>query len=596
MTFPEQPQSPTSGRISTPAKPAPADQPAWNPQRGSSMPVHRYRPFSELVEDISLPDRTWPDQRITRAPLWCAVDLRDGNQALIDPMSPARKRRMFDLLVAMGYKEIEVGFPAASQTDYDFIREIIEDDAIPGDVRVQVLTQCRADLIERTFAALEGAPQAVVHFYNSTSIAQRRVVFGEEREGIKKIATSAAELVKEYAAKYPDTDFRFQYSPESYTGTELDFAVEISDAVSEIIQPTPERPMIINLPATVEMATPNVYADSIEWMHRNLARRDSIILSLHPHNDRGTAIAAAELGYQAGGDRIEGCLFGNGERTGNVDLVALGMNLFSQGVDPQIDFSDIDYVKRTVEHCNQLPVHERHPWGGELVYTAFSGSHQDAINKGLDALRKDAEDEGGPFEDYPWEVPYLPIDPKDVGRNYEAVIRVNSQSGKGGVAYVMKTEHQLDLPRKLQIEFSKAVQQRTDGGGGEVAPEEMWQVFSEEYLPEQHPLSVVRQQVSGDGGEESISATVLVDGAEREITGTGNGPVSAFVDALSTIGYDVRVMDYHQHAMTAGDDARAAAYLECSIDGEVHWGVGIDASTVAASLRAVVSAVNRSQR
>ncbi|GAB2740966.1 2-isopropylmalate synthase [Salinifilum aidingensis] len=596
MTFPEQPQSPTSGRISTPAKPAPAGQPAWNPQRGSSMPVHRYRPFSELVEDISLPDRTWPDQRITRAPLWCAVDLRDGNQALIDPMSPARKRRMFDLLVAMGYKEIEVGFPAASQTDYDFIREIIEDDAIPGDVRVQVLTQCRADLIERTFAALEGAPQAVVHFYNSTSIAQRRVVFGEEREGIKKIATSAAELVKEYAAKYPDTDFRFQYSPESYTGTELDFAVEISDAVSEIIQPTPERPMIINLPATVEMATPNVYADSIEWMHRNLARRDSIILSLHPHNDRGTAIAAAELGYQAGGDRIEGCLFGNGERTGNVDLVALGMNLFSQGVDPQIDFSDIDYVKRTVEHCNQLPVHERHPWGGELVYTAFSGSHQDAINKGLDALRKDAEDEGGPFEDYPWEVPYLPIDPKDVGRNYEAVIRVNSQSGKGGVAYVMKTEHQLDLPRKLQIEFSKAVQQRTDGGGGEVAPEEMWQVFSEEYLPEQHPLSVVRQQVSGDGGEESISATVLVDGAEREITGAGNGPVSAFVDALSTIGYDVRVLDYHQHAMTAGDDARAAAYLECSIDGEVHWGVGIDASTVAASLRAVVSAVNRAQR
>ena len=499
MTIPEQPQSPISGRINTPANPVPAEQPSWNPQRGSSMPVHRYRPFSELVEDISLPDRTWPDQRITRAPLWCAVDLRDGNQALIDPMSPARKRRMFDLLVAMGYKEIEVGFPAASQTDYDFIREIIEDGAIPGDVRVQVLTQCRADLIERTFAALEGAPQAVVHFYNSTSIAQRRVVFGEEREGIKKIATTAAELVKEYAAKYPDTDFRFQYSPESYTGTELDFAVEICDAVSEIMQPTPERPMIMNLPATVEMATPNVYADSIEWMHRNLARRDSIILSLHPHNDRGTAIAAAELGYQAGGDRIEGCLFGNGERTGNVDLVALGMNLFSQGVDPQIDFSDIDYIKRTVEHCNQLPVHERHPWGGELVYTAFSGSHQDAINKGLTALRKDAENEGSPFEDYPWEVPYLPIDPKDVGRNYEAVIRVNSQSGKGGIAYVMKTEHQLELPRKLQIEFSKAVQERTDDGGGEVAPEQMWQGFSPEYPPGQPPPSVGRPPGSRDG-------------------------------------------------------------------------------------------------
>ncbi|MER2092563.1 MAG: 2-isopropylmalate synthase, partial [Saccharopolyspora rectivirgula] len=564
--------------------------------RGSSMPFHRYRPFHELVEDVSLPDRTWPDKRITRAPLWCAVDLRDGNQALIDPMSPARKRRMFDLLVQMGFKEIEVGFPAASQTDYDFVREIIEDEAIPEDVRIQVLTQCRPELIERTFAALEGAPRAIVHIYNSTSILQRRVVFREEREGIKKIATMGAEMVLDYASKYPDTDFRFQYSPESFTGTELSYAAEVCDAVTEIWQPTPENPVILNLPATVEMATPNVYADSIEWMNRNLSRRDSVILSLHPHNDRGTAVAAAELGYQAGADRIEGCLFGNGERTGNVDLVALGMNLFSQGIDPQIDFSDIDYIKRTVEHCNQLPVHERHPWGGELVYTAFSGSHQDAINKGLQALRDEAAKAGTPVDDFPWEVPYLPIDPKDVGRTYEAVIRVNSQSGKGGVAYVMKSEHQLELPRKLQIEFSKAIQARTDAQGGEVSPEEMWEIFHAEYLAPTAPLRLTRQQSSGEEGNESITATVVVDGTEQEITGTGNGPVSAFVDALSTIGYDVRVMDYAQHALTSGDDARAAAYLECAIEGRTYWGVGIDTSTVAASLQAVVSAVNRAHR
>ncbi|MFC7342364.1 2-isopropylmalate synthase [Saccharopolyspora griseoalba] len=589
-------QAPFSGRVVKPSKPAPSDQAPWNPQRGSSMPFHRYRPFHELVEDVSLPDRTWPDARITRAPLWCAVDLRDGNQALIDPMSPARKRRMFELLVQMGFKEIEVGFPAASQTDFDFVREIIEDGAIPSDVRIQVLTQCRPELIERTFQALEGAPKAVVHFYNSTSILQRRVVFREEREGIKKIATTGAEMVKELASKYPDTDFRFQYSPESYTGTELSYAVEICDAVTEILQPTPEEPVILNLPATVEMATPNVYADSIEWMHRNLARRDSVILSLHPHNDRGTGIAAAELGFQAGADRIEGCLFGNGERTGNVDLVALGMNLFSQGIDPQIDFSDLDYVKRTVEHCNQLAVPERHPWGGELVYTAFSGSHQDAINKGLDALRTEAERAGTPVEQHPWEVPYLPIDPKDVGRTYEAVIRVNSQSGKGGVAYVMKTEHQLDMPRKLQIEFSKVVQQRTDSEGGEVAPAVMWEAFSTEYLENEAPLKLLRQRSAGEAGDETIHASVLVDGQEREITGRGNGPVSAFVDALTTVGYDVRVLDYHQHALTAGDDARAAAYLECAVGDEVFWGVGVDTSTIAAMLEAVVSAVNRANR
>lgn len=596
MTDFEQPQAPSSGEVRTPSRPAPADQQPWNPQRGSWMPFHRYKPFHELVEDVSLPDRTWPDQRITRAPLWCAVDLRDGNQALIDPMSPARKRRMFDLLVRMGYKEIEVGFPAASQTDYDFVREIIEDGAVPEDVRIQVLTQCRPELIERTFASLEGAHSAIVHLYNSTSILQRRVVFREEREGIKKLATSGAEIAVEQARKYPETDFRFQYSPESYSGTELSYAVEICDAVTEILQPTPEQPVILNLPNTVEMATPNTYADSIEWMHRNLARRDSVILSLHPHNDRGTAVAAAELGYQAGADRIEGCLFGNGERTGNVDLVALGVNLFSQGVDPQIDFSDVDHIKRTVEHCNQLPVHERHPWGGELVYTAFSGSHQDAINKGLDALRAEAERAGVDVDDHPWEVPYLPIDPKDLGRSYEAVIRVNSQSGKGGVAYLMKTEHQLELPRKLQIEFSRLVQERTDSGGGEVSAAEMWDVFSAEYLEPRTPLELVEQRLTGAAGDESISATVVVEGEREEVRGTGNGPIAAFVDALSTVGYDVRVMDYHEHALTSGDDARAAAYLECAVGDQVFWGAGVDTSTVTASLRAVVSAVNRAHR
>ncbi|TVT22718.1 2-isopropylmalate synthase [Amycolatopsis acidiphila] len=559
------------------------------------MPVHRYKPWYQLVEDIDVPDRTWPDKRIDRAPLWCAVDLRDGNQALIDPMSPARKRKFFDLLVRMGYKEIEVGFPAASQTDFDFVREIVEENAIPEDVRIQVLTQCRPELIERTFRALEGAPQAIVHIYNSTSILQRRVVFREEREGIKKIALQAAELVGEYASKYSDTDFRFQYSPESYTGTELSYAAEVCNAVTDIWQPTPSRPVILNLPSTVEMATPNVYADSIEWMGRNLDRRDSVILSLHPHNDRGTAVAAAELGYQAGADRIEGCLFGNGERTGNVDLVALGMNLFSQGIDPQIDFSDIDQVKRTVEYCNQLPVPERSPWGGDLVFTAFSGSHQDAINKGLDALRRAAEKEGVPVDEYPWEVPYLPIDPKDVGRTYEAVIRVNSQSGKGGVAYIMRTEHQLDLPRRLQIEFSQVIQRHTDTEGGEVAPATMWNAFSAEYLEAESPLQLVSQHVTANG-DYHLVATVRVDGEEQEITGNGNGPIAAFFDALSTVGYDLRLMDYSEHTLSPGDDAKAASYIECAVGDKVYWGVGIDPSIVTASLRAVVSAVNRSHR
>ncbi|UMP03238.1 2-isopropylmalate synthase [Amycolatopsis sp. EV170708-02-1] len=583
--------------IRKPTRPAPSEQASWNTQRGTSMPVHRYRPWYDLVEDISLPDRTWPDKRIETAPLWCAVDLRDGNQALIDPMSPARKRKFFDLLVRMGYKEIEVGFPAASQTDFDFVREIIDEGAIPDDVSIQVLTQCRPELIERTFKALEGAPRAIVHIYNSTSILQRRVVFREERIGITKIASQAAELVVDYAAKQPDTDFRFQYSPESYTGTELSYALEVCNTITEIWQPTPEKPVILNLPATVEMASPNVYADSIEWMHRNLDRRDSVILSLHPHNDRGTGIAAAELGFQAGADRIEGCLFGNGERTGNVDLVALGMNLYSQGVDPQIDFSDMDEIKRTVEYCNQLPVHERSPWAGDLVFTAFSGSHQDAINKGLDALKAAADKAGTPVDEHPWEVPYLPIDPKDIGRNYEAVIRVNSQSGKGGVAYIMKAEHQLDLPRRLQIEFSKVVQRHTDTEGGEVDPATMWNAFSAEYLELKTPLELVRQHVRDNGdGEYDITATVRVEGDEHEVTGRGNGPIAAFFDALSTVGFDLRLLDYSEHTLSPGDDARAASYIECAISDRVYWGIGIDPSIVTASLRAVVSAVNRAHR
>ena len=588
---------PAASRGRTPAGPIPEGQPAWNVQRTSQMPVHRYKSFHDLVEPVSLPDRTWPDTRITKAPLWCAVDLRDGNQALIDPMSPARKRRMFELLVRMGYKEIEVGFPSASQTDFDFVREIITTDAIPDDVTIQVLTQARPELIERTFEACEGAPRAIVHLYNSTSILQRRVVFRSDRLGIRKIAENGAEDVARFSEKYPDTDWRFQYSPESYTGTELEYAVEVCNAVSAIWQPTPESPMIVNLPATVEMATPNVYADSIEWMHRHLERRDGIVLSLHPHNDRGTGVAAAELGYQAGADRIEGCLFGNGERTGNVDLVTLGMNLFTQGIDPQIDFSDIDDIRRTVEYCNQLPVHERHPWGGDLVYTAFSGSHQDAINKGFDAMRAAAAEAGYDVDDHPWEVPYLPVDPKDIGRTYEAVIRVNSQSGKGGVAYVMKTEHQMELPRRLQVEFSKVIQQVTDSAGGEVSPKEMRDVFDAEYLERVTPLKLMRHRISSDGeGTTEILATVRVESDVHEITGSGNGPIAAFVDALAGIGFDVRVFDYHEHAMSAGDDARAAAYVECAVEDTVLWGVGVNGSIVSASLKAVVSAVNRAMR
>ncbi len=585
--------------ISTPSGAPHPGQPAWNTQRGSSMPVSRYQSFAHEVEEIRLPDRTWPDKVIDRAPQWCAVDLRDGNQALIDPMSPARKRRMFDLLVRMGYKEIVVGFPSASQTDFDFVREIIEDGAIPDDVTIQVLTQSRPELITRTFEACRGAKSVIVHFYNSTSILQRRVVFRADKATIKKIATDAAELVLQEAKNYPDTHWRWEYSPESYTGTELSYAKEVCDAVTETLGATPENPVIINLPATVEMATPNVYADSIEWMHRNLARRDSVILSLHPHNDRGTGVAAAELGYQAGADRIEGCLFGNGERTGNVCLVTLGLNMFSRGVDPQIDFSNIDEIRRTVEYCNQLPVHERHPYGGDLVYTAFSGSHQDAINKGLDAMKFDADAADTDVDDFLWQVPYLPIDPKDVGRTYEAVIRVNSQSGKGGVAYIMKADHGLVLPRRLQIEFSQAIQQITDGEGGEVSPKEIWDVFSEDYLAPILPLERMRQKVVAseiDGGTDTITAIVKINGEEREIVGAGNGPLAAFCDALGAVGFEVNVLDYSEHALSAGEEAQAAAYVEASIGGKTVWGVGIATSITTASLRAVVSAVNRAAR
>ncbi len=588
--------------ISTPTGPANPGQPAWNTQRGSAMPVHRYRPFSDEVEPVRLTDRTWPDKVISQAPMWCAVDLRDGNQALIDPMSPARKRRMFDLLVRMGYKEIEVGFPSASQTDFDFVREIITDGAIPEDVTIQVLTQCRPELIEKTFQACAGAPRAIVHFYNSTSILQRRVVFRADRADVQKIATDGARMCVEEAEKYPETRWRFEYSPESYTGTELEYAKQVCDAVSEVIAPTPDAPLIINLPATVEMATPNVYADSIEWMSRNLARRESIILSLHPHNDRGTAVAAAELGYQAGADRIEGCLFGNGERTGNVCIVTLGLNLFSRGVDPQIDFSNIDEIRRTVEYCNQLAVPERHPYGGDLVYTAFSGSHQDAINKGLDQMKFDADAADADVEDILWQVPYLPIDPKDVGRTYEAVIRVNSQSGKGGVAYIMKSDHGLALPRRLQIEFSQVIQRIAEGSGGEggeVSPKEMWDAFAEEYLVPITPLERMRQKVDAaevDGGTDTITAVVKIDGTETEIMGSGNGPLAAFVDALGTVGYDVSVLDYSEHAMSSGEEAQAAAYVEANVGGKTVWGVGIATSITTASLRAVVSAVNRASR
>ncbi len=573
-----------------------------NTQKPSGMPVHKYRPYHEQFA-VDLPDRTWPGARITKAPRWCAVDLRDGNQALIDPMSPERKRIMFDLLVSMGYKEIEVGFPSASQTDFDFVRQLIEEDLIPDDVTIQVLTQAREHLIERTYESIAGAKQAIVHLYNSTSILQRDVVFRTDRQGIIDIAVEGARLCRRFEERIPGTRVFYEYSPESYTGTELEFAVDVCNQVLEVFAPAPDRKVIINLPATVEMATPNVYADSIEWMSRHLDHRENVILSLHPHNDRGTAIAAAELGYMAGADRIEGCLFGNGERTGNVDLVALGINLLTQGIDPQIDFSDIDQVKRTAEYCNQLPVHERSPWAGDLVFTAFSGSHQDAIKKVFEAMDARAETEGVTVDELEWAVPYLPIDPKDLGRSYEAVIRVNSQSGKGGVAYLLKSDHALDLPRRLQIEFSGVVQAKTDAEGGEVTSDQIWAIFTDEYLPSQvdderwgrFELLATRTQ-SDMTGDVSLEVT-LRDGDDRfDASGHGNGPVAAFLEVVRAQGFEVVLYDYVEHALSAGGDAQAAAYVELQVEGERLWGVGIDGDISTASLKAIVSGVNRAIR
>jgi 2-isopropylmalate synthase len=571
-----------------------------NRQQSTSMPIHKYRPYDQ----VDIPDRTWPDKRINQAPRWLSTDLRDGNQALIDPMSPTRKRAMFDLLVKMGYKEIEVGFPASGQTDFDFVRSIIEDEgAIPDDVTISVLTQAREDLIERTVESLMGAKRANVHLYNATAPVFRRVVFRGSKDDIKQIAVDGTRLVMEYAEKLldPETEFGYQYSPEIFTDTELDFALEVCEAVMDVWQPGPGREIILNLPATVERSTPSTHADRFEWMHRNLSRREYVCLSAHPHNDRGTAVAAAELAVMAGADRVEGCLFGQGERTGNVDLVTLGMNLFSQGVDPQIDFSSIDEIRRTWEYCNQMEVHPRHPYIGDLVYTSFSGSHQDAIKKGFDAMEAEAAARGTTVDDIEWAVPYLPIDPKDVGRSYEAVIRVNSQSGKGGIAYVLKNDHKLDLPRRMQIEFSRIIQAKTDAEGGEVTPKEIWSVFRDEYLPNpDNPWGRIQvrtgQSTTDTDGVDTLTVEATVDGEDTVLTGSGNGPISAFFDALQSIGIDVRLLDYQEHTMSEGASAQAASYIECAIDGKVLWGIGIDANTTRASLKAVVSAVNRAAR
>ena len=566
-------------------------------QQPSPMPFDRYTAFVP----VDLPDRTWPTKKITQAPRWLSTDLRDGNQALIDPMTPSRKRKMFDLLVRMGYKEIEIGFPSASQTDFDFVRSLITTGAIPDDVTISVLTQAREDLIERTAQSLIGAKRATIHLYNATAELFRRVVFGIDEAQCIGLATRGTELVMKHAERYlTDVEFGYEYSPEIFTQTPTDFAIEVCNRVMDVWQPGEGREIILNLPATVERSTPNTYADQIEYFGRHVKSRPHVAISLHPHNDRGTAVAATELGIMAGADRVEGCLFGHGERTGNVCLVTLGLNLFTQGIDPKIDFSDIDEIRRTVEYCTNLPVHPRHPYAGDLVYTAFSGSHQDAIKKGLEALEKQAAAQGQTIHEVAWEAPYLPIDPFDVGRTYEAVIRVNSQSGKGGMAYIMKSEHKMDLPRRLQIEFSRVVQQHTDSEGGEVSPSQLWQVFETEYLMPSEPLELVTVRSVSNGDGYVVTATVKDHGAEREIAGEGNGPVSAFVDALGILGHHVRVLDYTEHALSAGGDAMAAAYVETELgegdDTRVLWGVGLNSSIVNASLKAVISAINRDAR
>ena len=556
----------------------------------TTMPIEKYRTY----DSVDLPDRQWPSRILDKAPIWCSVDLRDGNQALVDPMDSSRKMRMYKTLVEMGFKEIEVGFPAASDTDFNFVREIIEGDLIPDDVTIQVLTQAREHLIERTIESVEGAKNVIVHLYNSTSELQRRVVFGEGRDGVKRIAVEGAEMIKQRLSRLTDngTNVRLQYSPESFTGTELDYALDVCEAVMDIWQPTPENPVIINLPSTVEMSMPNVFADQIEWMHRNFSRRDSIVLSIHPHNDRGCGIAAAELSQLAGADRIEGTLFGNGERTGNVDIVTLGLNLFTQGIDPKLDFSDINGLMEVFEYCNQLPIHPRHPYAGELVHTAFSGSHQDAINKGMQALHK--------ANQKVWEVPYLPIDPADLGRDYEAIIRVNSQSGKGGIAYILETDFAIKLPKSAQAELSQVVQKITDETGREITPDQIWNVFHSEFIEQSGPFKLISfssAAASRSSDLERVKAVVARDGKEHEIEATGNGPIAAFVTGLrDAFGLEFRLKDYTEHTRNAGSDAEAAAYIELTVpdeNGRSVYGVGIDTSITMAPIKAVVSAVNR---
>ena len=601
------------------------------PQKPSKMPYNKYVAYDKQVP-FDYPERTWPGKRLQRAPRWCSVDLRDGNQALVNPMDSERKLRFWNLLVSMGFKEIEVGFPSASETDYDFIRMLIERELIPDDVTIVVLTQAREHLIRKTYECLKGAKRAVVHFYNSVSVLQREVVFRKDKAGIKKLATDAATLCKELEGEAEGIDLYYEYSPESFTGTEPEYAVEVCNAVIDVIKPTPEHPMIINLPATVEMTTPNVFADQVEYVSNNLAPRDAVVLSLHPHNDEGMGVAATELAVLAGADRVEGCLLGNGERTGNVDLVTLGLNFLTQGIDPQIDYSNVPEIRKTVEYCNQLKISERHPYAGNFVFTAFSGSHQDAIKKGLEARQVAADRAGADLDSFVWLVPYLPIDPKDIGRTYEAIIRVNSQSGKGGMAYLLKTNHNLDLPKRLQVEFDKVVQAYADATKKEVKDEDIWRLFKDEYLPVEESGATAAGAVVGDSKDESLeqwgrlkllkvsvssgedgSDTVLKakildrgmnvgvdEPVEREVSGMGNGPLAAFLNALSNFGIEASVMDYVEHTMSVGTDAMAASYVECQIgeedDPRIVWGVGIDTSIVTSSLKAIISAINRSER
>ena len=600
-------------------------------QKPSRMPYNKYASYSEQIP-FDYPERTWPGKRLQRAPRWCSVDLRDGNQALVNPMDSERKLRFWNLLVSMGFKEIEVGFPSASETDFDFIRMLIERELIPDDVTIVVLTQCREHLIRRTYEALKGAKRAIVHFYNSVSVLQREVVFKKNKEEIKKLATDAAELCKDLESEAKGIDLYYEYSPESFTGTEPEYAVEGCNAVIGVIKPTPEHPMIINLPATVEMTTPNVFADEVEYVSTHLDDRDSVVLSLHPHNDEGMGVAATELAVLAGADRVEGCLLGNGERTGNVDLVTLGLNWLTQGIDPQLDLSNVPEIRKTVEYCNQIKISERHPYAGNFVFTAFSGSHQDAIKKGLEARQVAAERAGADLDSFVWLVPYLPIDPKDIGRTYEAIIRVNSQSGKGGMAYLLKTNHNLDLPKRLQIEFDKIVQNFADTTKKEVKDEDIWRLFKDEYLPVEQSgmtaagvvvgdthdaslapwgrLKLLKVSVSsGEDGSDTVLKARLLDrgvnvGAdgpvEREVSGIGNGPIAAFLNAISNFGVDASIMDYVEHTMSVGTDAMAASYVECQVgeadDAQIVWGVGIDSSITTSALKAIISAINRSQR